>query len=71
MDNCREEFFENDNELVESYTFEDARTGYNCLSEGGHEVMNAALNKFLKRRGKLHTLKEIMKQDFNRKHGKN
>lgn len=71
MDNCRDELPENEHELVESYTFDDARTGYNCLTEEGQEVMNAALNKFLQSRGKLHTLKEIMKQDFNRKYGKN
>ena len=73
MNNCRDEseYRLPLQDLVESYSFDDARTGYNSLSVEAQEIMNNALNEFLISRGKLHTLKEIMKKDFNKKHGKN
>lgn len=71
MDNCRDELPENEHELVESYTFDDARTGYNSLTEEGQELMNNALNGFLRKRGKLQTLRELMKKEFRKKYGKN
>ena len=66
MNNCRDE--DQDplrlEELIESYSFEDARTGYTCLSYESQELMNNALNGFLRSRGKLHSMKEIMKRDY-------
>ena len=69
MNNCRDEseYALPLEDLIESYGFEDARTGYNCLSYEAQELMNNALNGFLKSRGKLHTMKEIIKRDYKLK----
>ena len=76
MNNCRDEseYSLPLEDLVESYSFEDARTGYNGLSVEAHEIMNNALNEFLRSRGKFHSMKEILKQEYQRRqrrHGKN
>jgi len=73
MNNCRDEseYSLPLEDLVESYSFEDARTGYNGLSVEALEIMNNALNEFLRSRGKLHSMKEIIKQEYQRRHGKN
>lgn len=69
MNNCRDEseYSLPLEELVQSYSFEDARTGYNCLSEESQELMNNALNEFLRSRGKLHTMREMISIEYKNK----
>lgn len=69
MNNCRDEseYSLPLEELVQSYSFEDARTGYNCLSEESQELMNNALNEFLRSRGKLHTMRQMIAIEYKRK----
>jgi len=71
MNNCRDEQPDADREVYQSYSFDDARTGYNGLSFEENEEMNQALSAFLKSRGKLHTMKEIMNFNYKKRYGKN